>query len=60
MATQPGAINGGLFQRPPEAPNPTLYVHVESVDAAITKIRLRVGRSSRPTHRFPAWVPTLV
>ena len=35
MPKEPGAINGGLFQRPKEAPNPTIYVGVSSVDAAL-------------------------
>ena len=35
---QPGAINGGLFQRVSEAPDPVIYVGVDSVDAAIEKV----------------------
>jgi predicted enzyme related to lactoylglutathione lyase len=33
-----GAINGGLFQRPKEAPNPAIYVGVASVESAIAKV----------------------
>jgi hypothetical protein len=39
MPTEPGAINGGLFARPTEAPNPTIYLAVDSVDAAITQVK---------------------
>jgi len=34
---EPGAINGGLFQRPKEAPHPVIYVGVSSVDQALKK-----------------------
>jgi uncharacterized protein len=32
MPKEAGAINGGLFPRPKEAPNPTIYVDAKSVD----------------------------
>src|SRR5262245_55827258 len=32
MPKERGAINGGLMQRPKEAPHPTIYVGVTSVD----------------------------
>jgi predicted enzyme related to lactoylglutathione lyase len=35
MPTEPGAINGGLFARPKEAPHPTLFIAVESIDEAL-------------------------
>jgi predicted enzyme related to lactoylglutathione lyase len=53
MPKQPGAINGGLFQRPIEAPNPTLYVQVDSVDAAITKVRDAGGTVVTPNTPIP-------
>jgi predicted enzyme related to lactoylglutathione lyase len=40
MPREPGAINGGLFQRPKEAPSPTIYVDVKSVDEAIKKAQV--------------------
>jgi hypothetical protein len=53
MPAMPGAINGGLFQRPAEAPNPTLYVQVDSVDAAITKVRAAGGKVVTPNTPIP-------
>jgi predicted enzyme related to lactoylglutathione lyase len=53
MPKQPGAINGGLFQRPIEPPNPTLYVQVDSVDAAITKVRDAGGTVVTPNTPIP-------
>jgi uncharacterized protein len=44
MPREPGAINGGLFRRPKEAPHPTIYVDVPSVDEAIKKV---VGAGGR-------------
>ena len=44
MPTEPGAINGGLFQRPKEAPYPTIYVSVSSVDQALKKVQAAGGK----------------
>jgi predicted enzyme related to lactoylglutathione lyase len=44
LPTEPGAINGGLFQRPQEAPHPTIYVDVASVDGAIKDVEAAGGR----------------
>lgn len=41
---EPGAINGGLFQRPKDAPHPTVYVGVKSVDAALKKVEAAGGK----------------
>lgn len=49
----PGAINGGLFQRPKEAPSPTIYVGVASVDAAIKKAQAAGGKVVTPTTPIP-------
>ena len=51
--TEPGAINGGLFQRPDEAPNPTIYVGVESIDGAIAKVRAAGGKVVTPNTPIP-------
>ena len=55
MPVEPGAINGGLFQRPKEAPNPTIYVGVESIaehtDPRHGRLRTR-ERHRRERHRF--------
>jgi predicted enzyme related to lactoylglutathione lyase len=53
MPKEPGAINGGLFQRPKEAPNPTIYVNVESIDAAVTKIEAAGGKVVTPNTPIP-------
>jgi hypothetical protein len=53
MPKQPGAINGGLFQRPQEAPNPTLYVQVDAVDAAIAKVLAAGGKVVTPNTPIP-------
>jgi predicted enzyme related to lactoylglutathione lyase len=53
MPTEPGAINGGLFQRPSEAPNPTLYVGVASVDEALGKVSAAGGRVVTPRTPIP-------
>jgi predicted enzyme related to lactoylglutathione lyase len=53
MPKEPGAINGGLFQRPAEAPNPTLYVGVSSVDSALTKVKAAGGRVVTPRTPIP-------
>ena len=39
-----GAINGGLFERPKDAPNPTIYVGVSSLDSTIAKVTQAGGR----------------
>jgi predicted enzyme related to lactoylglutathione lyase len=51
--TEPGAINGGLFQRPKEAPNPTIYVDVTSVDDAIRKVQAAGGKVVTPNTPIP-------
>jgi predicted enzyme related to lactoylglutathione lyase len=53
MPKEPGAINGGLFRRPSEAPAPTLYVGVESVDATIKKVTAAGGAVVTPRTPIP-------
>ena len=43
-----GAINGGLFQRPKEAPNTTIYVGVSSIAATLKKVADAGGRVVTP------------
>jgi hypothetical protein len=50
---EPGAINGGLFQRPSEAPHPTLYVAVQSIDAALQKVASAGGKVVTPKTPIP-------
>ena len=51
--TEPGAINGGLFQRPKEAPGPVIYVGVASVDDAIAKVLGAGGKVVTPRTAIP-------
>lgn len=53
MPKEPGAINGGLFERPNEAPNPTIYVNVESIDAALEKVQAAGGKVVTPNTPIP-------
>ena len=53
MPAEPGAINGGLFQRPKEAPHPTIYVGVDSIDATLKKIEAAGGKVVTPNTPIP-------
>jgi len=44
MPKEPGAINGGLFKRPKEAPHPAIYVSVKSIDQSLKKIEGAGGK----------------
>jgi predicted enzyme related to lactoylglutathione lyase len=48
MPREPGAINGGLFQRPKEAPNPVIYVGVSSIEQTLKKLEGAGGRIVTP------------
>jgi len=48
-----GSINGGLFKRPKEAPNPTLYVAVDSIDSALEKVEAAGGKVVTPNTPIP-------
>jgi uncharacterized protein len=51
--TEPGTINGGLFQRPKEAPAPVLYVGVGSIDQALKKVQAAGGKVVTPRTPIP-------
>jgi uncharacterized protein len=51
--TEPGAINGGLFQRPKEAPYPVIYVGVDSVEQALKKAQAAGGKIVTPRTPIP-------
>jgi predicted enzyme related to lactoylglutathione lyase len=53
MPTEPGSINGGLFKRPKEAPHPTIYVAVDSIDAALEKAKSAGGKVVTPNTPIP-------
>lgn len=51
--SEAGAINGGLFARPKEAPGPVVYVGVASVDEAIKKVQAAGGKVVTPKTPIP-------
>jgi uncharacterized protein len=51
--TEPGAINGGLFQRPKEAPHPVIYAGVESVDQTLKTVLVAGGKVVTPKTPIP-------
>jgi predicted enzyme related to lactoylglutathione lyase len=53
MPKEPGAINGGLFKRPKEAPHPTIYVGVQSIDVALKKVESAGGKVVTPKTPIP-------
>lgn len=53
MPKEPGAINGGLFPRPKEAPHPTLYVAVASIDQSLKKVASAGGKVVTPKTPIP-------
>lgn len=50
---EPGAINGGLFQRPKDAPHPTVYVAVDSIDTSLRKVQAAGGKVVTPKTPIP-------
>ena len=53
MPKEPGAINGGLFLRPKEAPHPVVYVGVASVDQTLKKVQAAGGKVVTPKTPIP-------
>jgi predicted enzyme related to lactoylglutathione lyase len=53
MPKEPGAINGGLFPRPKDAPHPTIYVDVKSIDEALNKVKAGGGKVVTPKTPIP-------
>jgi uncharacterized protein len=53
MPKEPGAINGGLFARPKEAPHPVLYLAVSSIDQALKKVASAGGKVVTPKTPIP-------
>lgn len=48
-----GAINGGLFPRPKEAPHPVIYVSVSSLDETLKKVQAAGGKVVTPNTPIP-------
>lgn len=53
MPKEPGAINGGLFARPKEAPHPVVYVAVRSIEDALKKVASAGGKVVTPKTPIP-------
>ena len=53
MPKEAGAINGGIFPRPKEAPHPTIYLGVASVNATIKKVEAAGGKVVTPHTPIP-------
>jgi uncharacterized protein len=53
MPVEPGSINGGLFQRPKEAPHTVIYVGVQSIDASLKKALAAGGKVVTPNTPIP-------
>jgi uncharacterized protein len=53
MPKERGAINGGLFQRPPDAPHPTIYLSVDSIDSILRSVVASGGRVVTPNTPIP-------
>lgn len=53
MPTEPGAINGGMFQRPADAPNPTIYIGVDSISATLDRVSNAGGSVVTPETPIP-------
>lgn len=50
---EPGAINGGLMARGPDAPAPVVVISVASVDEHLEKVTAAGGEIVRPTSEVP-------
>jgi uncharacterized protein len=53
MHTEKGAINGGIFQRTSELPNPIITISVPSIDEHIKKIEAAGGTLAVPKGEVP-------
>ncbi|HXG36657.1 MAG TPA: VOC family protein [Dehalococcoidia bacterium] len=47
MPKEPGAINGGMFQRQPDMPHPQIFINVSDMDEALEKVRAQGGEIVR-------------
>jgi len=53
MPRESGAINGGLFERPKEAPHPVIYIGVASIGPAIDRVTRAGGKVITPRTPIP-------
>lgn len=53
MPKDPGAINGGIFERTKDQPNPVITIDVESIDDFLKKIEAAGGHVVSPKGEVP-------
>jgi uncharacterized protein len=51
--TEPGAINGGMFQRDPQIPSPVITIDVDGIDDALQQIEANGGTTVTPRTEIP-------
>ena len=53
LPTEPGAINGGLFQRNADTPTPVITIGVTSIDESLKKVEAGGGSTVQPRVEIP-------
>lgn len=53
MPKEPGAINGGIMKRSPDAPSPVITIQVDSIDDTLKKVEAGGGSTLRPRTEIP-------
>ena len=54
LPTEPGAINGGLFERSPQAPTtPVITIGVDGIDESLKKVEAGGGSVVQPRTEIP-------
>ena len=53
LPTEPGAINGGLFQRTADTPTPLITIGVTSIDESLKKVDAGGGSIVQPRTEIP-------
>ncbi len=53
LPTEPGAINGGLFQRTADTPTPVITIDVTSIDESLKKVEAGGGSTVQPRAEIP-------
>jgi uncharacterized protein len=48
MPSDPGAINGGMFEREDEISTPIITIDVDDIEAALSKVESLGGKTVRP------------
>ncbi|MET0324368.1 MAG: VOC family protein [Ilumatobacteraceae bacterium] len=48
MPSEPGSINGGMFERVDDIATPVIVIDVDDIDAALTTIESSGGKTVRP------------